>query len=74
MSGLRWLVADSLNHLAQFMLASKLDTLLTSGRVTRLIEVRILLMGIGYWWERFFDIGIADIADDSSAISAISNI
>jgi len=37
-SGLRWLVADSLNHLAQFMLASKLDTLLTSGRVTRLIE------------------------------------
>jgi len=37
-SGLRWLVADSLNHVAHFMLASKLDTLLTSGRVTRLIE------------------------------------
>merc|ERR1712107_688871 len=38
MSGLRWLVADSLNHLAHYLLASKLDTLLTSGRVTRLIE------------------------------------
>ena len=40
--GLRWLVADSLNHLAHYLLASKLDTLLTSGRVTRLIEVRML--------------------------------
>ena len=40
--GLRWLMADSLNHLAHYLLASKLDTLLTSGRVTRLIEVRML--------------------------------
>ena len=36
------MLADSLNHLAHYLLASKLDTLLTSGRVTRLIEVRIL--------------------------------
>ena len=43
MSGLRWLVADSLNHVAHFMLASKLDTLLTSGRVTRLIEVIVIV-------------------------------
>ena len=35
-------MADSLNHLAHYLLASKLDTLLTSGRVTRLIEVRML--------------------------------
>ena len=50
--GLRWLMADSLNHLAHYLLASKLDTLLTSGRVTRLIEVRILkyLELVGLWY------------------------
>ena len=45
-------MADSLNHLAHYLLASKLDTLLTSGRVTRLIEVRILkyLELVGLWY------------------------
>merc|ERR1719244_269537 len=38
-SGLRWLVADSFNHLVHYLLASKVDTLLNSGRVSHLIGV-----------------------------------
>merc|ERR550525_1678803 len=38
-ASLRWLVADSLNHLLHFLLASKLDKMLNSGRVAYLISV-----------------------------------
>ena len=38
-SSLRWLLADSLNHLLHFLLASKLDKMLNSGRVAYLISV-----------------------------------
>ena len=38
-ASLRWLLADSLNHLLHFLLASKLDKMLNSGRVAYLISV-----------------------------------
>ena len=38
-ASLRWLLADSLNHLLHFLLASKLDKMLNSGRVAYLITV-----------------------------------
>merc|ERR1712062_670347 len=38
-SSLSWLLADSLNHLLHFLLASKLDKMLNSGRVAYLISV-----------------------------------
>ena len=60
-------MADSLNHLAHFMLASKLDTLLTSGRVTRLIEARMLnigcIGGIGGIWGLVIEYHILDFGE-----------
>lgn len=38
LSGLRLVVGESLNHLIHHLLATKLESLLTSGRVTHLIE------------------------------------
>lgn len=38
LAGCRWVLADSFNHLVHYLLASKLDSLLTSGRVCRLVE------------------------------------
>lgn len=39
LAGLRWLVADSVNHIVHYLLSSKLDSLLNSGRVTYIIGV-----------------------------------
>jgi len=36
-SGLRWLVADSFNHFIHYLLATKMDVLLNSGRISHLI-------------------------------------
>lgn len=39
LSSIRWLVADSFNHIIHYLLASKLDKLLNSGRIAHLIAV-----------------------------------
>ena len=38
-SSLRWLLADSINHGVHFLVASKLDKMLNSGRVAYIISV-----------------------------------
>jgi len=38
-TSLRWLLVDSVNHLVHYLIASKLDTVLTSGRVAHLIGI-----------------------------------
>ena len=38
LASVRWLVSDSVHHLVHYLIASKLDSLLTSGRVTHLIS------------------------------------
>jgi len=39
LSGLRWIAADSVNHVVHYLLATKLDSLLNSGRVAHIISV-----------------------------------
>ena len=39
LASLRWLVADSFNHLTHYLLATRLDTVLTSGRVSHLVSL-----------------------------------
>lgn len=39
LTGLRWLTADSFNHLVHYLLSSKLNSLLNSGRVAHIISV-----------------------------------
>merc|ERR1719317_1312219 len=36
LTGLRWIVADSVNHLVHYLLSSKIDSLLNSGRVAHI--------------------------------------
>jgi len=38
-ASLRWILADSVNHLVHYLIASKLDNVLTSGRVAHLIGI-----------------------------------
>jgi len=39
LTGLRWIVADSVNHLVHYLLSSKIDSLLNSGRVAHILGV-----------------------------------
>eukprot|EP00092_Neocalanus_flemingeri_P010563 GFUD01011379.1.p1 GENE.GFUD01011379.1~~GFUD01011379.1.p1 ORF type:complete len:908 (-),score=173.35 GFUD01011379.1:129-2510(-) len=39
LTGLRWIIADSLNHLVHYMLSSKLDDMINSGRVAHIVSV-----------------------------------
>ena len=39
LTGLRWITADSFNHLVHYLLSSKLNSLLNSGRVAHIISV-----------------------------------
>merc|ERR1719206_1400040 len=39
LTGLRWIVADSVNHLVHYLLSSKIDSLLNSGRVANILGV-----------------------------------
>lgn len=39
MTSLRWIVADSFNHFAHFTIATKLQEVLTSGRIAHVIQV-----------------------------------
>jgi len=39
LTGLRWIVADSLNHVVHYLLSSKLDDMINSGRVAHIISV-----------------------------------
>lgn len=39
LTGLRWLTVDSFNHLVHYLLSSKLNSLLNSGRVAHIISV-----------------------------------
>ena len=39
LTGLRWIIADSFNHIVHYLLSSKLDELLNCGRVAHIVSV-----------------------------------
>jgi len=39
LTGLKWITADSINHIVHYLLSSKLDSLLNSGRVAHILSV-----------------------------------